>query len=450
MPLIRMIALILLLSIDLGGCTTYQSRPLNAADLTKTLATPDQKQLVQQATLLNHPRIPSVPLDLSKPLTQHELAVIAVLISPDLKALREKEGVAKAQVFDAGLLPDPQLAYSFAHPQRPTTGIVNAIGLGINWDIGALATTQTKLKVVKAQEQQTRYDVAWQEWLLANQSELLATRIYFLQHQLRLAQQATEAAKHILEITQSNLQKHNTTIDEFGLRQTIYLDFLDQTITLNRTLRKTTLQLNQLLGLPPTEKIPLNFKPISMPFGLNAETLFKEAQVNRLDLLALQAGYASQEAKLYQAILGQFPHFMMGINRARDNTAVQSIGTDINFDIPLFNRNRGAIAIAKATREQLYLEYIARLNQTRSDIAILIADLELVIKEENILKIQLPKMKKTEQLMRKGLDKGNITLIIYESVLTSLLTNELRLLTLKQTIGEQMIALQIAIGRYRY
>ena len=121
----------------------------------------------------------------------------------------------------------------------------------------------------------------------------------------------------------------------------------------------------------------------------------------------------------------------------------------LTFDIPIINRNRGEIAIAKATREQLYQEYVARLNQTRSDIATLIADLEIVHREEEIIRKQLPEMEKAERLMREGLNKGNITLITYESVLTSLLTNQLRLLTLQQTITEQMIGLQIAVGKYR-
>ena len=121
----------------------------------------------------------------------------------------------------------------------------------------------------------------------------------------------------------------------------------------------------------------------------------------------------------------------------------------LTFDIPIINRNRGEIAIAKATREQLYQEYVARLNQTRSDIATLIADLEIVHREEEIIRKQLPEMEKAERLMREGVSKGNITLITYESVLTSLLTNQLRLLTLQQTTTEQMIGLQIAVGKYR-
>ncbi|MHB1947576.1 MAG: TolC family protein [Gammaproteobacteria bacterium] len=320
--------------------------------------------------------------------------------------------------------------------------------LGPFWDVASLVTTQTKLKVVKAQALQTRYDIAWQEWLTANQAQLLASRIYFLQQQLKIARETTQTAKKILDITKSNLLKHNATIDEFGLRQATYLDFVDQTSAIDQTLQKTILQLNQLLGLPPNFKIALNVKPVSY-YPLNINKLFEEAEVCRLDLLALQAGYLSQEATLYEAILGQFPHFTLDIIKGRDNTNVHSVGPAIGFDIPIINRNRGVIAIAKATREQLYLEYIARLNQARSDIAILVTQMTIINNEGKILKRQLPQMQKAERLMREGVNKGNITLITYESVLTSLLTNQLRLLTLEQNITEQMIGLQIAIGKYQ-
>ena len=430
------------------GCSTYQPRPLNTADLNRALSGFNKKEVAQQANLLNHPRISPISINFSKPLTVQELSVLAVLVSPDLKALRAKEGVANAQVFDAGLLPDPKLTYTYAKTLQNIPGLVNAYSYDLFWDVASLVTTQTQLKIVKAQALQTRYDIAWQEWLTANQAQLLASRIYFLRQQLKVAKETTQAAKRILDITKSNLLKHNTTIDEFGLRQATYLDFLDQTTTIERTLQKTILQLNQLLGIPPDKTIAINVKPIVFA-PLNMNKLFEEAEVYRLDLLALQAGYLSQEATLFKAILGQFPHFTLDIIKGRDNTNVHSIGPAIGFDIPIINRNRGAIAIAKATREQLYLEYIARLNQTRSDIATLVTELAIINKEEKILRKQLPELKKAERLMREGVSKGNITLITYENVLTSLLTNQLRLLTLEQTTTEQMIGLQIATGKYQ-
>ncbi len=54
------------------------------------------------------------------PLTPDELAILAVLANPDLKAARAKAKVSSAQAFAAGLLPDPSLnlGYDF-RPGRP-------------------------------------------------------------------------------------------------------------------------------------------------------------------------------------------------------------------------------------------------------------------------------------------------------------------------------------------
>jgi cobalt-zinc-cadmium efflux system outer membrane protein len=444
------LTLLFIFCIALTGCIGYQPKPLNDTILTKNEIL-NKNTLIDKAAKLHHPRIPAIQLDFSKPLTAQELAVIAVLLNSDLKALRAKEGVAQAQVFEAGLLPDPQLSIAFDHPlyqtNPPTIGLTNAYNLGLSWDIIGIITRHLKLKKTQTLYQQTHYDVAWQEWLIANQAELLATRIYYLKQQLHLAQQATLSAKRLLDVTQSNLQRHDARIDELGLRQSTYLDLQDQTQTLNRALLKTQAQLNQTLGLYPYEEVSIGIKNTTIPPHLNANDVYNEARLCRLDFIALRAGYASEEAQLYQAVLGQFPHFNLGISRARDVSDINTAGINLSFDLPLFNRNRGVIAIAQATRDQLYQEYIARLHQTQTDIAILVTDLNQIRKAKMILALELPSMRKTEQLMHHGLKEGNITLIAYEDMRASLFNKELKLLLLQQDAAEQMIALQIAQGK---
>jgi cobalt-zinc-cadmium efflux system outer membrane protein len=444
--------LIIMLSFvtNLASCSIYHPKPLNDADLTKVLMAPDKKVLAAQAANMHHPRLSPIKLDFSKPLTAQELSVIAVITNHDLQALRAKEGVANAQVFSAGLLPDPQLSYSYSHPFNLMPNVVIAYQAGINWDVASLLTRLLKVKISSAQRDQVHYDVAWQEWLIANQVELLATRSYFLQQQINLVKESMHSVKQLLDVTRRNLSRHDAKIDEFGLQQSAYLDLQDQLQILARALEKTDQQLKQTLGLPPATHLLLGIKINPIPSHLDSEALFIEASITRLDLYALKAGYLSQEAQVYQGILGQFPHFSLGGNRARDNTGINAWGGDINFDLPIFNRNRGVISIAKATREQLYQEYIARLHQTRADIATLVADLNLIQQQKSILKKVLPEMIKTEKLMREGMLSGNVTLINYEVVRANLLNKKLKLLLLKQDGSEQTIALQVALGKSLY
>lgn len=441
---------ILIVSIIVTSCVPYHPKPLGSCTIFNALERPKAEDLINRAMCFNHPRIPPICLDLNKPLTTQELAVITVLVNPDLKALRAKKGVACAQVFQAGLLPDPSLNFIFDVPLHKDLGLVTAYNLALLWDISGLVIRQSKIDAAKAQYQQTRFDVAWQEWSQANQAQLLATRLYYLQKENKLAEEATLSAKKVLDITRENLEKHEVKIDEFGLRQVSYLDFLDQTMTLKRTQQKTQIQLNQILGIPPAIQIPICIKPLPQPPVLNDCELLNDALNYRLDLIALRAGYASQEAKIYSAVLGQFPHFILGITRARDTTNVNTLGGIVNFDLPILSGNRGVIAVETATRDQLYAEYIARLYQTRTDIATLTRDLCLINQEVRLLNQQLPAMQKADTLMREGLANGNINLITYQNVHINFVTKQLRQIALAQEAAEQVIALQIATGKYLY
>ena len=86
-------------------------------------------------------------------------------------------------------------------------------------------------------------------------------------------------------------------------------------------------------------------------------------------------GYDSQKAAVRKAMMDAFPSLQLTVGRARDTANNQTIDPAVNFTLPLFNRNRGGIAVAKATRAQLRAEYAARLFAARADIAELVGTL---------------------------------------------------------------------------
>ena len=98
----------------------------------------------------------------------------------------------------------------------------------------------------------------------------------------------------------------------------------------------------------------------------------------RPDLQALQAGYRSQEEKFRGAVLAQFPALNVGLTRARDTSGLYSVGFGLTLSLPVFNRNRGNIAIEDATRKKLYDEYQNRLNGAYSEIALALENLPLL------------------------------------------------------------------------
>lgn len=430
----------------LTGCVSYHAKPLDDAQLNQRLAVPNHEILVEKAATLQHPRLPPITLDLSKPFTENALAVIAVLVNPALKALRAQEHVAEAQVFAAGLLPDPQISGALDFPTGGATGLVTAYTLGLSWNIASLITRPVEKRIATSHARQVHYDVAWQEWLIANQVRLLTRRHIYLGRQAELARQAEQIAGRLLDMTRRNVTAGDAKLDELGLRQVAYLDAQDRALALARDLEKARHELNQMLGLPPREQVPLaRIELRSLPEN-NADDLFAQARHQRLDLIALQAGYASQETSLYRAVLGQYPGFSVGFTAMRDTSNIRTRGGNVTVDIPIINGNRGIIAVAEATREQLYQEYAARLHQTRADITTVLADLQRIEAERAPLARQVPELARAEEVLRAAVENRDVTLISYETVRASLLDKQLKLLGLEQAAAEQQVALQLAVG----
>ena len=101
----------------LTACSTYHAKDLNVQALAQQNTSISNDQLHIQARQIKHPLLKPVPFDLSDGLSPDEVAILAIIQSPELRAARSKQGVANAQLLQAGLLPNPRLAYNYADPR---------------------------------------------------------------------------------------------------------------------------------------------------------------------------------------------------------------------------------------------------------------------------------------------------------------------------------------------
>ena len=428
------------LLLPLTGCAGYHAQPLR--DHLPAMAKVER----EMAAALRHDNPASAqPVNLHAPLSGEDLGEVAVLLNPDLRAMRAQIGVAQAQVFAAGLLPDPQLSLSADLPSNVAAGYTNAYSMGLSWSLASLFTRSANLHIARAQAQSVQYQVAWQEWMVANQTRMLARQLYYLQKQETVSQTAATTTDQLYRISVQNLRLGDATITTTALRQIAWLDSQDRQLALRRQVTRVRQDLNKVMGLPP--EMHLALRAPEMPRNLPAAArLVPLADTHRLDLLALRAGYQAQEARVRRAILGQYPGFSIGITRAADTSNIQTIGPSIHLDIPLWNRNRGVIAESEATRAQLHTAYTARLFQTRADITALVADLRRLRQEITPLEQQVPQLQSAEQRLRGAAVEHNVTLIDYEAVRSQALAKSLQLLALKQAYAEQQAALEMAVG----
>ena len=431
------------IALAVAGCAVYRPAPLQPAS-DASLAQPDLSVIAAQAAAVRHPRLAPVVIALDQPLTPRALGLLAVIVNPDLKAARAQAQVADAQVFDAGLLPDPSL--TLGTDQLLSGPDTHDAYLGqIALDLNAFRTRQVSRAIARAARAQVRYDLAWQEWQTAGQARLLAVRIGGLTRALALDHQTSDAAEVMLQRVLAAAARGDVKADEVETRRLAASDASDKTRQAERDLAAARMDLNRLLGLRPETVLNIDTTPPPLP-TLDADALFAKARDQRLDLLALQAGYDSQEASLRKVVMDQFPNLQLTVSRAQDTTGNQTLGPQISLTLPIWNRNRGGIAIASATRAQLKAEYAARLLATRADIADLVAGLAIAKRQRDAMAAQLAPLQVIAAQAEAAADRGDIARAASDATRQAITDKALALSALDQTLAEQTIALELAVG----
>lgn len=428
----------------LGACARYAPAPL--AEHPIMLDSPTAAGLARTADR-SRPYLKPVTIDLAMPLDTNAIATIAVLANPDLKARRVRVGVEDAQVFDARLLPDPTLSLGagkvLAGPD-PLIDLVAALG----FDLASLRARGVRLAQAKAARQQVRLDLAWAEWQTAGQARLQAVRIVSLERNVALTEASRGAARALLDRTARAAGRGDIAADQLQSARLAAADAEGKARAAEKDLAIAQFELTRLLGLPPATSLRL-VVPSQPDRALDAQHLFEIARAGRTDLQALEAGYAAQEAAVHKAILDQFPTLGLTVNANRDTAGNTIVGPAVDFTLPLWNRNRGGIAVERATRAALKAEYDARLFQTRAEIAAAVSGITVARRQRDAALGDLPAIRRFAEATRRAADRGDLAASAAETAEQAMRDKQILLLQSEQDIAEQMIALELLTGMLR-
>ena len=369
-----------------AGCESYRPQPITAQRVAASLATPADDALRVAAASLKNPLLPPISLDVTDGLTPDEAAVVAVLVNPTLRAARSAALLADAQVFQAGLLPDPALTGSIEPPVFGNTdNTFVQWTAGLAWDVQQLITRSARVRAARFAQAQVRLDVAWQEWQTAVAARQAVRDLAAYRAQQAVAVEIADRLQGYVGDSKSAVDRGDVTITDFAAAQTAARDARLRVAGIDRQVAQQRITLNATLGLPPEADIILQEPPAATtrPADDVPEMMSLSANLEnrRLDLVALRRGYDSQEAAVRAAILGQFPAVNLGILAARDTGKVGTLGPAVTIGLPIFDRNRGQIALERATRQRLFDEYVARLFTARSDLAAALAEVAMIAQQ---------------------------------------------------------------------
>ncbi|MBL1320721.1 MAG: TolC family protein [Methylophaga sp.] len=438
--------------LGLSACTHFQSHPLTEDAVQQLLQTPSVEQLTVQASKIKHPLLKRLDFNSQDGLSPDEAAILAVLRNPELRALRDQQGIVSAQLLQAGLLPDPQLSSSFSAPSAGTTlDTNNAFGIGLSWEITALIWRQNKLSAASKQQDAVVLNIAWQEWQFA-QAAKLAT------YQLVIYRQQLDLLKILLQRLEDNRLRLQQAADEGLVTELQRVAAVsaknlveNRMLAVEQKMQQQRQRFNRAIGLSPNEVIKLeqNITFTVQKHIPSYKQLITDIDTRRLDLMALKQAYQSQEERLKIAVLQQFPKISIGFDHARDNSNLYTLGFGVSITLPIFDRNQGQIALEHATRQQLFDQYSNRLFQARATISELLVVISSIKQQIESITRTIPDLTQLLKAYHTAIATGQADVLNYYNTWNTLTNKEIEVLSLKLQLKQAEIALEVASGRYQ-
>lgn len=418
----------------LAGCATYQAAPLSLhARPTRSLASIDR-------TLPNGRTI-----DVSPPLSPGRVGALAVLNDPALAADRATVGIAAARQFAAGLLPDPQVSGGFA-ALLGGPGIAPSITGAITQNIAALITRGPRIAASRAKTAEAEAHFEWQEWQVAAKAETLAVALWSDQQRLAALNFARAALARLVSAAKSAVQQGNLAIGAASAAEASLAGIDTSRDTIAQQAQKDHAQLAKLLGLAPNVAIPVAPpQEAALPEG-RVKMLVASIARRRPDLIALRYGYSAADADLRAQIRAQFPLISLTVNGGTDTTRVASAGPTFTLNLPIFNDNRGKIAVARATREQLAAAFRAALDGAASDAEAAAQALGLLRQERQRAEGRLDSAQQQAREAHRAYAQGLIDARVETNLLDQAVTRETQMIALRQKIAVGRISLRTLLG----
>lgn len=436
-PIPLKLSTVILIAFAINGCATYKARPLpTAPDLTNTV------ELTVPATQLDVPGLEPHTIS-PQGLDVTAVMTLAVLNNPDLKAARLQANVARAQVLEAGLLPDPQFGASFATSALNYGGV-----LSLNQDIRAILTRGAAKAAAKATQTQVHLNILWQEIQVAERAR-----------ELFIQAQSDHRLLGVLKANQSllaeNYHRAQAAMERSDETSTTVASDLILVSDADAALRQVQIDtnftqhaLNALVGLDPNAELHLVGQAQLQPLTrARLEEAVSDLPHRRVDLLALQAGYQSQEENLRRAILSQFPSLSAGVDLERDPVeGVNAVGPEVTLTLPLFNRNRGQIAIQRATRDMLRQQFQAQLDAAASQADEIWKATEIMNAQLKDLDAQLPELKNTAAAAEQSLHQNYLNAGLYVSAQSNFLAKRSEEIRLRASLENARSTLSTVLG----
>jgi cobalt-zinc-cadmium efflux system outer membrane protein len=423
----------------LGGCALYHPLPLaRGPDLAGGLTS------LRTEVPATRPGQAPRRIDVEAPLGIDDIGLLAVLNDPELRSEQGRMDVAQANLLQSSLLPNPSASVSFT-PLLGGTDVAPAWSASLSQDIKSILTYHTHKKSARFQAQQVNADLLWQEWQVAQKARLLALDLYYGQQSLELSRRELDLLDQEVRAVQKATEAGNLDLTALAPLLTAKAAAERAVASLGLTQLQNWQALDALLDLDGNVRFAIA-APSLPPPPSDLPALLTELPERRPDLVALQLGYRSADEDVRTAIIGQFPALVLGGQWGQDTSNVRSAGPAATFDLPLFDRNQGQVALTRATRLQLHEQYQSRLDDAFGTARGLDAQIGRLSEDVHNASSAAQAAEKMSEAAQQAYAQGNMDQRSLADFETTALDRRIEALALERSLGETQITLTVELG----
>lgn len=374
-------------------------------------------------------------------ITDDEAVAIALWNNAAFQELLVDLGLARGDLIQAGLLPNPEFVYFFGVTDKP-------FKYAFELPIEAIWLRPIRVKSAAREADRTADRLTQAGLDLMRDVRQAYADVVLAKERVRVAGEAVKLRGRISELAEKRLKAGDISPQEAATARIDALQAEQDATRIGYDVPVLEERLRNLMGIGPVRgPLPLDPSPPPPCREFDVDALTQEAMAARPDALAAAEAVAAAQARLRFAKLGWVR--LLGIADATSGRATgHEFGPALRFTVPLFNWNQGNVARAeaeleRAVRNQQTVAYQIILDVQRAYLQYRQACAELDV----LLTKVRPEVEGNVRRAQAAYQEGNVPIFVVLEATRQLLDNHLREAVLHGDLRRFLAELERGVGR---
>ena len=374
-------------------------------------------------------------------LTEEETVLIALWNNAAFQELLTELGIAQGDLIQAGLLPNPEVAYFFEVPQKPFKYALE-MPLEAFW-LRPIRIASAGRESARVCERLTQGGLD----LIRDVRQAYAD-VLLAKGRLQVAEEAVRLRSRTAEFAESRLQAGDVGVQEAATARIDALRAKQDAVRVAYDVTLAEERLRNLLGTGDDRSpLQLDESPPPARTDLDVETLTAEALATRPDALAAAESAAGAAERLRLSQLN-WVRFLGILDATSGRGTGHEFGPAFRVTLPLFNRNQGNIARAQAEWERAERQRRTVHNQIVLDVHQAQLRYVQACVEMDVLDNQVrPEVENAIRRAESAYREGATPYVVVLETTRQLLDSRLRQEELKAELRRAWAELERSVGR---